>query len=80
MPCNAVVSLHAELSCLQVATIEAPELHHLGELRHGDQNSGGLALAVGSMARRHDMTTPQYDLAGEVRDQALRVQQLEEEL
>ncbi len=80
VPCNAVVSLHAELSCLQVTTIAAPELRHVGELRHGDQHSGGLALAVGSMARRHDMTTPQYDLAGEVRDQALRVQQLEAEL
>jgi superfamily II RNA helicase len=32
------------------------------------------------MARRHDMATPQYDLAGEVQEQALLVQRLEEEL
>jgi len=77
VPCTAVVSLHAELSCLQVKEITAPELHRSGELRHGDQASGGLALAVAHMARRHDMTTPQYDLAGEVQGQAHLVRELE---
>jgi superfamily II RNA helicase len=77
VPCSAVVSLHAELSCLQVAAIPLPELHRAGELRHGDQVSGGLALAVASMARRHDMVTPQYDLAGEVQAQAHLVRELE---
>ena len=33
VPCGAVVSLHAELSCLQVKEITAPELHRAGELR-----------------------------------------------
>jgi superfamily II RNA helicase len=80
LPCSAVVSLHAELSCLQVRELERPELRGVGELRHGDQASGGLALAVASMARRHDMHTPQYDLAGEVQGQAAQVQQLEAEL
>ncbi len=77
VPCSAVVSLHAELSCLQVKDVEVPALHRSGELRHGDQASGGLALAVGHMARRHDMTTPQYDLAGEVQAQAHLVRELE---
>ena len=77
VPCTAVVSLHAELSCLQVKEVAAPELHRAGELRHGDQASGGLALAVAHMARRHDMTTPQYDLAGEVQAQAHLVRELE---
>jgi superfamily II RNA helicase len=77
VPCTAVVSLHAELSCLQVKELQAPELHRAGELRHGDQASGGLALAVAHMARRHDMTTPQYDLAGEVQAQAHLVRELE---
>jgi superfamily II RNA helicase len=80
LPCSAVVSLHAELSCLQVAQLAAPELRHIGELRHGNQESGGLALAVASMARRHDMHTPRYDLAGEVLQQGQLVQQLEEEI
>lgn len=80
LPCNAVVSLHAELSCLQVGQVEAPLLRHAGELRHGDQASGALALAVGHMAGRHDMATPQYDLAGEVQAHAQLVHQLEEEL
>jgi len=77
VPCGAVVALHAELSCLQVKEVEAPELHRSGELRHGDQASGGLALAVAHMARRHDMATPQYDLAGEVQAQAHLVHELE---
>jgi superfamily II RNA helicase len=80
VPCSAVVSLHAELSCLQVSQIEAPALQRVGEHHHGNQASGGLALAVASMARRHDMATPQYDLAGEVQQQALLVRELEEEL
>ena len=79
LPCQSVVSLHAELSCLQVDAVEAPELQRSGELRHGDQASGGLALAVAHMARRHDMTTPQYDLAGEVLTQARLVHELEQE-
>ena len=80
LPCNAVVSLHAELSCLQVGQVEPPLLRHAGELRHGDQASGGLALAVGHMANRHDMSTPQYDLAGEVQAHAQLVHHLEEDL
>ena len=80
LPCNAVVSLHAELSCLQVGQVDPPLLRHGGELRHGDQASGGLALAVGHMANRHDMTTPQYDLAGEVQAHAQLVHHLEEDL
>jgi superfamily II RNA helicase len=80
VPCHAVVSLHAELSCLQVQQLAPPALNHPGELRHGNQDSGGLALAVASMARRHDMHTPRYDLAGEVLHQAELVAALEEEL
>ena len=79
LPCQAVVSIHAELSCLQVDGLDVPELSRSGELRHGDQASGGLALAVAHMARRHDMTTPQYDLAGEVLTQARLVRDLEQE-
>ena len=80
LPCQGVVSLHAELSCLQVDGVVPPVLQRSGEIRHGDQTSGQLALAVAHMARRHDMTTPQYDLAGEVLTQARLVQQLESEL
>lgn len=79
LPCQSVVSIHAELSCLQVDGVTAPDLHKAGELRHGDQASGGLALAVAHVARRHDMTMPQYDLAGEVLTQARTVQALEQE-
>ena len=73
-------SLHAELSCLQVHQLEAPELHHIGELRHGEASSEGMALAVASLARRHDMLTPRYDLEGEVLAQAALVRQLEDDL
>ena len=79
LPCQSVVSIHAELSCLQVSGVSVPDLSRAGELRHGDQASGGLALAVAHMARRHDMTTPQYDLAGEVLAQAHAVRDLEDQ-
>jgi superfamily II RNA helicase len=80
LPCSAVVALHAELACLQVKQLDPPELQHVGELRHGDNASGGMALAVASLARRHDMHTPRYDLQEEVRQQAEQVRLLEEEL
>jgi superfamily II RNA helicase len=80
LPCSAVVALHAELSCLQVGQLQPPDLKRSGELHHGDQASGGLALAVASMARRHDMATPHYDLAGEVLQQVERVRKLEDAL
>jgi len=80
VPCSAVVALHAELACLQVARFDPPELHHAGELRHGDGASGGMALAVASLARRHDMHTPRYDLQAEVQQQAERVHTLETDL
>ncbi len=80
VPCSAVVSLHAELSCLQVSQLESPALRRVGEHHHGDPMSAGLALAVASMASRHDMATPQYDLAGEVQGQAQLVLELEGEL
>ena len=80
LPCQGVVSLYAELSCLLVDGVDPPVLQRSGEIRHGDQASGQLALAVAHMAQRHDMTTPQYDLEGEVLTQARVVQQLESEL
>ncbi|WP_087069441.1 RNA helicase [Cyanobium sp. NIES-981] len=80
VPCNAVVCLHAELACLQHSDLPIPDLQRVGEIHHGDERSAGLALAVASMAQRHDMTTPQYDLAGEVQHQALLVHQLEHEI
>ncbi len=80
LPCQAVVSLHADLSCLEVGTFKRPELVQPGELRHGDQNSLPMALAVEDMAKRYDLQTPQYDLAGEVLTQTKLVQDLEESL
>jgi superfamily II RNA helicase len=80
LPCNAVVSLHAELSCLQVSHLEPPPLSRIGEHHHGDSGSAGLALAVASMASRHDMATPQFDLAAEVQAQAQLVREREEAL
>ncbi|BEV36636.1 DEAD/DEAH box helicase [Synechococcus sp. M16CYN] len=79
LPCQAVVSFHAELSCLQIKHVVAPKLRQSGEIRNGDQASSKLALTVAYMARCHDMTTPQYNLAGEVFTQACLVQQIQQE-
>ena len=65
-------------SCLQVDGVAATDRHKPGELRHGDQASGGLALAVAHVARRHDMTTP-HTTWREVLTQARMVQSLAQE-
>ncbi len=80
VPCNSVVSLYAELSCLDVSSCQAPRLTRVGELSHGDVKSSQLAVAIDVMAQRHDMTTPQYDLASEVRSQLQLVKAVEGEL
>ena len=80
LPCNSVVSLHAELSCLDVGNIKKPSMTNLGEIRHGDKKSLLLSMQVSEISDRHDMQTPQYDLAAEVLTQAGLVKQLQEEL
>ncbi len=80
LPCQSVVGLHAELTSLDVSVVQSPDLTHGGEVRYGDTDSRSLALAVLQMAKRHDMQTPQYDLAGEVLAQVELVRGLEEEL
>ncbi len=78
--CQSVVSLHAELSCLQVASIKQPKLNRVGQICYGDKSSSELALLICRMSQRHDMKTPQYDLAGEVLTQAKLVHTLENDL
>ncbi|WP_152557252.1 MULTISPECIES: DEAD/DEAH box helicase [Prochlorococcus] len=78
--CKSVVSLHAELTCLEVSTCDCPSLWKLNEITHGNQESSQLAFAIKTVSKSHDMRTPQYDLAGEVLSQAKLVKTLEEEL
>ncbi len=80
LPCYSVVSLHAELSCLKVSGLKDPELKSPGEISHGDKKSGEIAMAISQVSKRHDMRTPQYDLAGEVLAQMKLVRILEEQL
>ena len=80
VPCKSIVSLHAELTCLEIANIDQPALKRSGELRHGNTNSRHLALAISNMAKRHEMNIPQYDLVGEVLAQSNLVKLLEGEL
>ena len=79
-PCQSVVSIHADLSCLEVKTLESPNLRKAGEVRHGDNKNDEIVLAIRMISQRHDMTIPQYDLAGEVMQQAQLVKTLESEL
>ncbi len=80
LSCKSVVSLHAELTCLEVSSISTPTLSRKGELIHGNQQSNEIALLVKEIATRHEMTVPQYDLAGEVITQAGLVSELESNL
>ncbi len=80
LSCQSVVSLHAELSCLEVDSLKLPGLQKSGELCYGDEESRHLALTIEKIAKHHDMKTPQYDLAGEVLAQVKLVKKLEGEL
>ena len=80
LPCQSVVSLHAELTCLDVSIFNPPDLVSSGELKRGDKKSFPLSLAIKSISEHHDITTPQYDLAAEVLVQAKLVKSLESEL
>ncbi len=78
--CQSVVSLHAELSCLDISPLKTPELSRLGEVIHGDSQSLQFASAIQATAQTYDMVTPQYDLAAEVLSQSRFVHSLEQEL
>ncbi len=80
LPCHSVVSLHAELSCLDVSQLKSPDFRQAGEIRHGDDQSLIVSHMVLQISKRHEMKTPQYDLAGEVRTQAELVKGLEIEI
>ncbi len=81
LPCYSVVSIHAELSCIEVDGLETPELNRSGEIIHGGQQTEGIARSIAAIANRHEaMRIPQYDLEGEVLTQAQLVKRLEKEL
>jgi len=65
---------------MQISNINPPQLKRSGELSHGDERSEHLASAIACIAKRHEMTIPQYDLAEEVLTQAKLVKRLETEL
>ena len=77
LPCQAVVSLHVDITCLDVKSCKPPHLSKVGELSYGDTSSKDLSFQVKNLSKRHNMTTPQYDLAGEVLAQGGLVKTLE---
>ncbi len=78
--CKSVVSLHAELSCLDVGSLKVPKLSRANEITHGEEETLQLVLEINEASISNDMTTPQYDLAGEVLAQAKLVKKIEEDL
>jgi len=78
--CKEVVSLHADMTCLDVLHLIPPEFSRVGELHHGDLVSNDVALIISNLAKKNDMRTPQYDLASEVLSQAKLVKSLDDEL
>ncbi len=80
VPCHYVVSLHAELSCMEINTPNIPTLKRVGEIQYGEKDSSDIALQIKQIAQSHEMRIAQYDLAGEVLQQAKLVEELELEL
>ncbi len=80
LACPSVVSLYAEITCLDMTTIADPGVIRLGDISHGDSKTNIIAKKISELANIHDMTTPQYDLASEVLLQSKLVSNLELEL
>ena len=78
--CQSVVGIHAELSCLEVGLWDDPNLIQSNQISHGNEQTINLAMSIKKISQAHDMTTPQYDLAGEVLSQAKLVNELENNL
>ncbi len=78
--CKEVVTLHADMTCLDVLNITPPKFSRVGELHHGDLVSLEIASMISNLAKNNDMRTPQYDLASEVLAQATLVKSLDDEL
>ena len=78
--CKDVVSLYADLACLDVSNTITPEISRLGEIHHGDLLSNETASIISNLAQKNDMRTAQYDLASEVLSQAKLVKSLDDEL
>ncbi len=78
--CQSVVGLHAELKCLDVEHLDIPEISRPNQIAYGNDGSNPVAIAISDLAKLQNMTTPQYDLAGEVISQAKLVKDLEDEL
>ena len=78
--CQEVVSIHADLSYIDVSGLTPPDLNRTGELCHGNVVSNEIADVISHLAIKHDMRIPQYDLASEVLSQAALVKSLDDEL
>ena len=80
IPCQSVVSIHAELSCLDVESLVKPNLKNSGEVYYGDLASHKVSDVLIELANRNNMTTPQYDLSDEVIQQSELVMAVETEM
>ncbi len=78
--CQEVVSIYADLSCIDVSGLTPPDLNRAGELCHGNLVSNEIADVIRNLQTKHDMRIPQYDLASEVLSQAALVKSLDDEL
>ena len=77
---NIVVNIFPEIQELNLSNLDIPEMYFSGEVLKGDDESYLIVNQILSLSNRHDLITPQYDLANEVVTQNQLINSLEEEI
>ena len=77
---NFIVNIFPDIDNLDLSTLNIPEMLFSGELVRGDQSSKLVCDQIISISKVHDLMTPQYDLAHEVKNQNNLIRILEEDI
>ena len=77
---NFIVNIFPDIDALDISNLKIPEMFFSGETLRGNENSKLLVDQIILLSKVHDLITPQYDLAHEVKNQNNLIKSLEEEI
>jgi len=77
---NFIVNIFPDIDNLDLSKLNIPEMLFSGELVRGDQSSKLVCDQIISISKVHDLMTPQYDLADEVKNQNNLIRILEKDI
>jgi len=77
---NFIVNIFPDIDNLDISNLDIPEMFFSGEIIRGDESSKLFVDKIISVSEIHDLITPQYDLALEVKNQSDLIKNLEYEI